>query len=338
MKLRIPCFLILILISIVSCQLGTGKSTGKGKQKISVVRYDKLLSEYVRSNSFSAMQKLNMEYQQPTKILIEDVLAIGTVKDDTISQKLRNFYSDTTLLRLIDDVETRFPNLNDVNKKLNKGFKKLKKELPNTKVPFIYSQISAFNESIILSDTLLGISLDKYMGEDYPLYKRFYYDYQCRSMRPERIVPDCFLYYLLNQYNFVFKEGTCLLDLMLHYGKIYYVVEKILDYKSIGETIGYSEQENEWCNTNEEKIWRYMVANNHLNAKDPMVLRRYMKPSDGVKLFEQTAPGLIGIWLGARIVDTYMKKHKDFKIKDLLLINNYALMLKESGYSEEMNN
>ena len=87
--------------------------------------------------------------------------------------------------------------MDEVEKGLNKGFRKLKKEVPDTKVPFIYSQVSAFNESIILVDSLLGISLDKYMGEDYPLYKRFYYDYQCRSMRPERIVPDCFAFYPL---------------------------------------------------------------------------------------------------------------------------------------------
>ena len=101
--------------------------------------------------------------------------------------------------------------LDEVEKGLNKGFWKLKKEVPDTKVPFIYSQVSAFNESIILVDSLLGISLDKYMGEDYPLYKRFYYDYQCRSMRPERIVPDCFAFYLLSRYGMNYHEGTCCL-------------------------------------------------------------------------------------------------------------------------------
>lgn len=111
------------------------------------------------------MQKLTMDYRMPTKILIEDVLSIGTVKDDTISQRLQKFYSDTTLVRLLSDVEAKYPNLDEVEKGLNKGFRKLKKEVPDTKVPFIYSQVSAFNESIILVDSLLGISLDKYMGK-----------------------------------------------------------------------------------------------------------------------------------------------------------------------------
>ena len=200
MKLRISLLIILISMLFASCGISTGKGTEQKEEEISVLRYDKLLSEYVRSNSFSAMQKLTMDYRMPTKILIEDVLSIGTVKDDTISQRLQKFYSDTTLVRLLSDVEAKYPNLDEVEKGLNKGFRKLKKEVPDTKVPFIYSQVSAFNESIILVDSLLGISLDKYMGEDYPLYKRFYYDYQCRSMRPERIVPDCFAFYLLSRY------------------------------------------------------------------------------------------------------------------------------------------
>ena len=97
MKLRISLLIILMSMLFTSCGISTGKGTEQKEEEISVLRYDKLLNEYVRSNSFSAMQKLTMDYRQPTKILIEDVLAIGTVKDDTIFQRLQKFYSDTTL-------------------------------------------------------------------------------------------------------------------------------------------------------------------------------------------------------------------------------------------------
>ena len=38
-----------------SCGLSTGNGTEQKEEEISVLRYDKLLGEYVRSNSFSAM-------------------------------------------------------------------------------------------------------------------------------------------------------------------------------------------------------------------------------------------------------------------------------------------
>lgn len=332
MKLRISLLIIWISMLFASCGLSTGNGTEQKEEEISVLRYDKLLGEYVRSNSFSAMQKLTMDYRMPTKILIEDVLAIGTVKDDTIAQRLQKFYSDTTLIRLMEDVEAKFPNLEEVEKGLTKGFKKLKKEVPDTKVPFIYSQVSAFNESIVLVDSLLGISLDKYMGEDYPLYKRFYYDYQCRSMRPERIVPDCFVFYLLSRYGMVYHEGTCLIDLMLHSGKINYVMQNLLGYDNIGEAMGYSKEENAWCKENEQAIWDYICSNDHLHARDPMVIRYYMKPAPAVEMLGGRAPALIGTWIGARIVASYMKKHKDMKLKDLLDFTDYHRMLDESNY------
>ena len=170
------------------------------------------------------------------------------------------------------------------------------------------------------------------MGEDYPLYKRFYYDYQCRSMRPERIVPDCFSFYLLSRYDMDYHEGTCLIDLMIHSGKINYVVQNLLDYDNIGEAMGYSKEENDWCRGNEKAIWDYICSNDHLHARDPMVFRYYMKPAPAVEMLGCQAPALIGIWVGARIVASYMKKHKDMKLKDLLEFTDYHTMLSESDY------
>ena len=110
--------LIIMCLLTVACRMGTGENAQLQNKEngINVIRYDKLLNEYVRSNSFSALQKMNMDYRQPTKILIEEVLGLGQVSDDTISQKLKKFYSDTTLLRLMADVETRYPNLDEVEK------------------------------------------------------------------------------------------------------------------------------------------------------------------------------------------------------------------------------
>lgn len=331
MKLRISLLVVLICMLFTSCGISTW-TNGQKEEEISVLRYDKLLSEYVRSNSFSAKQKLIMNYQQPTKILIEDVLSIGQVRDDAISQRLQSYYSDTILIRLLNDVDKKFPNLDAVEKDLNKGFRKLKKEVPEMKVPFIYSQVSAFNESIVVVDTLLGISLDKYMGEDYPLYKRFYYDYQCRSMRPERIAPDCFVFYLLSRYGLDYHEGTCLIDRMLHYGKIHFVMQSLLEYNNIGQAIGYSEEEHKWCKEHEKDIWNYIQTNDHLYARDPMIIRYYMQPAAAIDMLGEQAPASIGTWMGAQIIASYMKKHKELKLKDLLEITDYHKLFKESGY------
>ena len=60
MKLRISLLTILIGMLFASCGLSTGKVAEQKEEGISVLRYDKLLSEYVRSNSFSAMVNSEM--------------------------------------------------------------------------------------------------------------------------------------------------------------------------------------------------------------------------------------------------------------------------------------
>lgn len=334
MKTRTICLLLIITgVLFASCRKSTGEVvTPIEEEGITVVRYDKLLNEYVQFNSFSALQKMNTEYMQPTKILIEDVLGIGLVSDDKITDRLKTFYSDTTLLRLMTDVEQKYPDLDKVEKGLTRGFRNLQKQIPSIVVPTVYSQVSALNESIVLTDTLLGISLDKYMGEDYPLYKRFYYDYQCQSMRPERILPDCFVFYLMSQYAFSMERGRTLLDVMLHYGKLYYVVQEILDLHSSEETLGYSNVEKKWCKENIELVWEYIMKNNHLHATDPMIVRRYTKPSPFSTYFGEDAPALIGTWLGTKVVASYMKHHKKTTLKELLEMTDYERMFSEARF------
>ena len=56
MKLRISLLTILIGMLFASCGLSTGKVAEQKDEGISVLRYDKLLSEYVRSNSFLSVR------------------------------------------------------------------------------------------------------------------------------------------------------------------------------------------------------------------------------------------------------------------------------------------
>ena len=239
-------FILVCLVALSSCQWD-GKSSNATDLDIRVARYDRLQFEYVTMNSLSALQKMNTDYPQVTKLLIEDVLAIGEVNDNRINDRMSEYYSDSTLLVLMQDAEEKFKDLGWVEEKLTKGFKRLKKEVPGLPVPHFYAQIAALNQSVVVGDSILGFSIDKYMGADYPLYKRFYYDYQCRSMEPERIVPDCFTFYLLSEYPLPWQPGRTLLDMIMHRGKINWVVAHILGYESFEKEMGYDEKEAKCC-------------------------------------------------------------------------------------------
>lgn len=334
MKARRYVILLLTVALLVVCWISVGDlDSQESDNHISVVRYDRLQNEYARFNSVSALQKMNTTYGWATQILVEEILAIGSVSDSDANEKIKVFYSDSTLLQLMDDVETKFEDLTAIEEELNKGFKRLRKELPSLVIPTVYSQVSALNESIVVADSLLGISLDKYMGENYPLYNRYYYDYQCHSMRPDRIVPDCFVFYLIGGYPLPPLRNWTLLERMIRQGQIYYAVQKALDYSSISDVIGYSDIEEKWWSENRSEVWEYLVRNQMLTSTDPRVIRWLMYPAPSSSFFGENSPAFIGICMGAEIVSSYMKKNKKVTLEELLHTTNYYDILEGSGYS-----
>lgn len=324
---------LLLCLFFTACWIDMDSSDSSEKGDISIIRYDRLQKEYVSLDSYAALQKMNTLYADQTRILIEEVLTLGQVSDVDINQKMQTFYSDTTLLRLMADVEEKFSDLSGLEKELNNGFKRLKKELPSISIPSVYVQLSALNESIVVGDSLLGISLDKYMGADYPLYSRFYYNYQQKSMTPERIAPDCFSFYILGNYPFYTMGRRTLLDVMLHRGKINYAVQMALDYSSPGKVIGYTSEEEQWCRKNMKAIWDYLLQSGQIYSTDPMVIRAYLRPAPASSFSDSECPAMVGSWLGSEIIHSYMKKNKKVTLEELMNMTDYPLILAESGFT-----
>ena len=326
--------LLCLLLCLASCQWEDAKQSGADRQqpKVSVVRFDQMLNEYVETNSFLSLSRMRTECPQETRILLEDIIGLGEVDDEHIYEKMEVFFSDTVILSLMRDAAVKFKDMHGIEQGFTEGFRRLKEEVPSVVVPCVYSQFSALNESVVVVDSLLGFSIDKYLGADYPLYKRYYYEYQRRSMEPERILPDCFTFYLMSLYPFPKDGGRSLLDVIMHLGKIHYVVSEVLGYKSFAGELGYTAEEAAWCEKNEKRVWAFMLDHQHLSATDPMVIRKYCKPSPYTAFFGEGSPSMVGVWMGVQVVDAYMKKHKEVTLEELLADMDYRRMLADSAY------
>lgn len=200
---------------------------------IRVERYDRLESRYVITGDFSALQQMNTEFPIETRTLVEKMLRIGDVSDHDISERFLRFYQDSTLQTLVSDVESEYANMDDINAGLRKAFGNLKDWIPSLPIPRIYAQIGALDQSIVVGDKVIGISLDKYMGAKYPIYKRFgYSNEQLEQMGRGYIVPDCISFYLLSLYPMDNYDSRTQREKDLHMGKVMYVVNK-----AVGEEV-----------------------------------------------------------------------------------------------------
>ena len=225
-------WLLLVASFLLSaCELRLKPFEEESEHRMEVFRYDRLESQYLTTGDFSALQQMSTEYPMETRTLIEDILHIGEVNDPQINKKFLTFFQDSTLQMIVSDAESQYANMDDINQQLNKAFFNLKGRLPDMPLPQVYAQIGALDQSIVIGNQSIGISLDKYLGEDYPLYKKFYSASQLKAMSRSYIVPDCLSFYLLSLYPMPDFEQRSQIDRDLHIGKIMWVCNQALEYK-----------------------------------------------------------------------------------------------------------
>lgn len=224
--------LLVLMVLTISCEFHFRPSGSYGeKSELDISRYDRLESTYLTTGDFSALQQMNTGYPMETRTLIEDVLKLGEVNDPEINSKFLNFYQDTILQSIVSDVEVEYANMDDVNKNMNDAFSKLNKLIPNFPMPHIYTQIGALDQSVVVGNQSIGISLDKYLGEKYPLYKKFYSADQRKMMNRQAIVPDCLNFYILSLYPLKNFETSSQLERDMHIGKIQWVANHVMKKK-----------------------------------------------------------------------------------------------------------
>ena len=210
---RVYFLLVITMLACIGCEWRLkSNEEAMDDMNIAIDRYDRIESLYLTTGDYSAMLKMNKTYPMQTRTLIEDVLRIGQVNDPEISAKFLHYFSDSTLQKMINDVQQQFADMEDLNQDLSHAFRRLKEELPTMEIPQVYAQIGSFDQSVIVGHRTLGISLDKYLGSDYPFYVKHYTEDQRRMMTRDMIVPS--------------EQSQRNRD--LHMGKIQWVVNQVM--------------------------------------------------------------------------------------------------------------
>ncbi len=223
---RIYFALLACMVVCIGCEWHLRTNDVQTSEGIEVERYDRIQALYLTTGDRSALQQLNTRYPEQTRLLLEDVLKIGTVNDPAINAKFLHFYQDSTLQLLIGEVEKQYADMEDVNKELTSAFKELHKVLPDIPQPLVYTQIGALTQSVIVGDSTLGICLDKYLGADYPLYTFYYPEQQRQQMTRKMIVPDCIGFFVLSHYPMP-ENDTTMEARHQHMGKIQWLVNRV---------------------------------------------------------------------------------------------------------------
>ena len=117
-------FILLSVIVFSACRSDKQKDDFSFSE-IKIARYDRLQYEATVQNSFFSLQRMNTEFAQETRLLVEDVLDLGSVNMLDMNERLCTYFSDSILVHLMEDVGEKFKDVSSIEENLTHGFKNL---------------------------------------------------------------------------------------------------------------------------------------------------------------------------------------------------------------------
>lgn len=279
----------------------------------------------------TAIPGLKKSYGEFFDIFTYRMIEIGGTSQQDFPELLYSFVSDSLNQKLkinvADKIDTTL-----FRKNLSEAFKHYKYYFPEKEIPVVYTCISGFHQSVVTSEKLIGISLDKYLGANsryyiqlgLPLYKR-------RNMHPEKIVPDMMYAWAITEWP-KNDNANSLLSQMIQEGKMFYFLDAMLPDLSDTLKIGFTKKQLDFCKKNEAPMWTYLAEHRLLFSTNRMDVKHFIDDGPYTSSFTDESPGRTGAWLGWQIVRSFMKEHPETKLSNLMNNTDFQAILNQSGY------
>lgn len=263
---------------------------------------------------------------------VHNILTIPEGNDTTVATNLNLFVNDKEITDVHSDVERAFKNLDDIKSGMEGFQKHLKYYFPSKPIPDIITCITAFNYSVVATDSVIGIGLEMFLGPDAVYYPRLGYPkYMFSKFSREYIVPAAVKGWFQSDYDGSDVKKD-LLSQLIYQGKLIYYMKKMLPETNDTLITNYTSEQLKWCDENESKIWSFFIENKLLFNNDPSVFNKFVNDGPTTNGFPKEAPGKIGAYTGWQIVNAYMDKNNSLTLVDLLKENDAQKILDSSGY------
>lgn len=300
---------------------------------IDIVRFDSALLAVQTDSTLQDVKRLYTEYEAFMPVYVEGVLRLPMADTAYFSQQLAHFLVDTTMgfAQTNALAKERFANIDSIQSALNTAFSRLHYLYPDWTIPTVYLFVSGFNSTVFYYDDMLGVGIDMYLGSDYPYYNNVVYDYQRPTMQKQYLVRDLMSMYLA--YNIAYNSKyNRLLEQMIFRGKQLFLLSQLLPDAPAWQIIGYTPEQWAWCLHYEQAIWNRIMEKRDLFKTESSVLSSYMNEGPFTAEVTQDSPGRLGLWVGWRIVDSYMRHNQDITLHDLLNESDAQKILEQSFY------
>lgn len=205
----------------------------------------------------------------------------------------------------------------------------------NLAPPKLYTYLSRLDLDypVIYADSLLFVARDAYLGHNSPWYARLY-SYQADQHRPEFLAGHAAESMLMGHMQ-ASAASQAFLNKMLYWGRLHYA--KHMAHPGLSEAwlMGYTQEQWNFCESNVVPMWTYFVENKLLFSSESDLDKRFLEPAPFSKFylaFDRQTPPRVGQWLGYHIVKSYMERHPETTLAQLLALDDAQQLFRESGF------
>jgi hypothetical protein len=340
MKIRykILFFILLVVLCFVACKKNSYKvRVSSIKVDIEIKRLEKDLFTANPEDIAEKVPELKNKYGEFLQ-LFSYVIKAGYINDASFGDLLAGFCTDKQNNDVYNMTMELYPDLASVEKNLEDAFRHYLYYFPGKTVPKVYSCVTGFNNSIITGDSELGISLDRYLGADCEYYTRLeIYSYIAARMTPAYIVPDCMYGWGASEWNFASMSYPTdnVMTEMIHEGKLRYFEKCMLPELPDEVIFGFTPGQMKFCRNNEGQMWQYLVENDLVFKTDHFIIRKLIGEAPFTSYFTNESPGRAAVWVGFRIVESYMTREKGTSLESLMKDVYIQGILEKSKYNPQ---
>ncbi len=327
--------IIIFLISVqFACKLERAPDVSHIEVHTPILRFEQDIFQ-LDTTKYHAFSFLAKKYNVFYYLYVDELMGFGKTDDPAkeYRKKLVAFTKNKDIVQLYDSVMVKFPDLKALEAEFEEAFRYYKYYFPNKKVPDLISHLSAFGPAAVTLDSIiLSVNLDMYLGKDFPFYNVTEFPrYISRRFEPEYIVPNSMKAYLQGLYE-IDERDSKLLDQMVHKGKLLYALDKLLPYTADSLKIGYSQEQLDWCQYFEAKIWAFFIEKELLYETEYRKYFKFINESPTTSGMPQESPGRIGEWLGWQIVRKFMKENPEVSLSELMKLKDGQKILSMAKY------
>ena len=270
------------------------KNENQNKLKVSVDRFDK---KFQLSDSLELEElKQNYPYFFPSNY--PDEVWMNRKKDSIqieIYKQVQNIFSEGEFL----------------NEKLSNFFTRKKIYYKKFNPPNIISVITDvdYSNRVILTDSILLIGLDNYLGSDH-----YFYDglpnFIKEDLKKQNIISDVADEYARK--SILGNKMYTFIEKIIYHGKILYYKDIMIPDEFDHLKIGISQNKLEWAIANESKVWGYFIENEILFSPDIDLEKRFIDDAPFSKFFleiDNESSEKIGRFIGWNVVRSFMKNN-----------------------------